>query len=252
MSKFPDFIIVGAMKCGTTVMWHNMNNHPGITMGKNWEDPKKASTEIRFWNNGEPYYTWKNGFDWYKNLFSGECCGEKCANYIESVVAMKRISQNIPNVKIILNVRNPIDRIYSEFNMMKKTSPKRYRQGFRKIVRRDRGMIEKGMYFKQVQRKILSFFSRENLYISIQERMAADVNKELNAVYDFLGVDRINKDVENISDKSKDIFIDNYKKWHSEYPPMKQPEKEHLKRLYGEANKRFFGFIGEEINEWKS
>ena len=141
MSKFPDFIIVGAMKCGTTVMWHNMNIYPGITMGNNWEDPKKASTEIRFWNNGDPYHTWEKGLEWYKNLFNGECCGEKCANYIESIAAMKRISENIPNVKIILNVRNPVDRVYSEFNMMKKTNPAKYRLGFRRFISKDKGFI---------------------------------------------------------------------------------------------------------------
>jgi len=39
--KWPDFVIVGAMKCGTTVLWRNLNQHPLINMCNNPEDPKK-------------------------------------------------------------------------------------------------------------------------------------------------------------------------------------------------------------------
>ena len=134
--------------------------------------------------------------------------------------------------------------------MMKKTSPLNYRRGFRKLIAKDRGFIERGMYYKQIQERVVPFFSLDNFHVSIQERMATDVNKELNSVYDFLGVDRINKEVEDISAKSKDVFIDNYKKWHSKYPPMSESDRAYLTGIYREANNKFFEFYGDVVDEW--
>ena len=253
MPKLPDFIICGFMKCGTTVMWHNMNNHPDIVMGKSRDDPKKASTEIRFWNNGKPHRTWKKGIDWYKGLFSGECSGEKCANYIESAKTMERIFNHIPNVKIILCVRNPVDRAYSEFQMMKKTRPSRYKVGFRKLVgKKDSELVDKGLYFKHIKNKVMPYFSMDNVYISVQERMKLNTNEELNRIYSFLGLEEFNNEVNNVSHKEKDVFIDKYKVWKSKYKSMDSSDRKYLNKLFKPNTEKLYGILGEEVKEWQA
>jgi len=144
MPKFPEFIIIGSMKCGTTAMWRNMSKHPKITMCKNPEDPKQTSTEIRFWTNSAPHHNFDKGINWYKNLFSGECCGEKDADLIRSKKAMELISKYIPDVKLILTVRNPVDRAFSEYNMSVGSDVVKFKQIMDK---RKKGFWDRGAYY---------------------------------------------------------------------------------------------------------
>ncbi len=248
--KFPDFIIIGAMKCGTTVLWHNLNKHPDVNMCKNWEDPKIASTEIRFWNNGAPHRTWEKGIDWYKSLFSGSCCGEKSANYIEEHIAMKRMSKYTSNVKLILCIRNPVDRAYSEYQMQKD----RISGGI------NIGHLQRGLYYEQIKNNVLPFFPKESLYILIQERMKDNVVGEMNRLYDFLNVKKCNFDTMEVTsaeatnrnlDLNKDGKVKAYKKWSSKYPPMSSNIEKDLYMYYKEHNKLLFDFLGYRIEEWR-
>ena len=253
--KFPDFIIIGAMKCGTTVLWHNLNKHPGINMCKNWEDPKSASTEIRFWNNGLPYKTWEKGIDWYKSLFSGECCGEKSANYIEEFSTMKRMSKYLPNIKLILNIRNPIDRAYSEYQMQYG----KVKQAFNVDMANKKGYLYRGCYYKQLINNVLPFFSKNNLYIIIQERMKEDTDNELNSLYNFLGVDTYRLGVEETTaeiatnrnlDLVKDGAIKSYKVWDTKYEPLSANIRKELAEYYKIHNDNLFELLGYTIKEW--
>jgi len=248
--KFPDFIIIGAMKCATTVLWHNLNKHPDINMCKNWQDPKIASTEIRFWNNGAPHHTWEKGIDWYKSLFRGDCCGEKSANYIEEYIAMKRMSEHVPNVKLILCIRNPVDRAYSEYQMQKD----RISGGI------NRGHLQRGLYYEQIKNNVLPFFPKENLYILIQERMKDNVVGEMNRLYDFLNVKRCNFDIMEVTsdeatnrnlDLNKDSEVKSYKKWSTNYKPMFFEDRENVNSFYEPHNIDLFNFLRYDIEEWR-
>lgn len=254
--KFPEFIIIGAMKCATTVLWHNLNKHPEIMMGKNTEDPKKASTEIRFWNNGQPHKTWNKGIDWYKNLFDGDVCGEKCANYIENKRAMKRMSQHIPDVKLVLCVRNPVDRAYSEYNMQKN---RRGLNFFDFLVAKKYGYLKRGLYHKQIVENVLPFFKKEQLYILIQEKMKENTNTELNKLYRFLGVSEFNLNVKKVTSKEatdrnldlkKDSQLQFYKNWNSKYDQMSYSVRTQLNNYFKEPNKCLFNYLGYKIKEW--
>ncbi len=251
MGRFPDFIIVGAMKCGTTVLWHNMNRHPGITMGKNWQDPKKASTEIRFFDNGGPYHNWKKGVEWYQGCFRGNYGGEKCAKYIESMAAMRRMSEMIPKVKVIMNIRNPVDRAYSEWFMQRDTAPKKHTKGFEHAMKKDKGYRNRGKYYRRLEENVLPFFPRDQVYLVVQEWMIRDTNKELNKLYKWLGKPEIKLDVSKVRFEDRDKTIKHYKKWRSKYRPMRPPIRRELLEYYKEHNDRLFEWLGYEIKEWR-
>ena len=249
MSKFPDFVIVGSMKCGTTVLWYNLDKHPDVNMCKNPEDPKKKSTEIRFWNDGEPYHPWKKGVDWYKGLFLGDCCGEKCANYIESKIAFERMEQHIPNTKLILCARNPVDRAYSEYQMSSVLRSYRHIP-FKKKFRDDSFFRWKGDYYDQISKNILPFFPKEQLYVVIQERMKNNPEIEMNKLYEFLGVSEFSNATDDIVAKDKDDVVGGYKRWTSHYDPMSDALRAKIKSYYQTPMQNFFDFFGERIEEW--
>lgn len=245
--KFPDFIIVGSMKCGTTVLWRNLNKHPDITMGKNTEDPKKTSTEIRFWTNSSPHYNYKKGIKWYKNLFKGGCSGEKDADLIRSKKAMGLIFEHIPNVKLILTVRNPVDRAYSEFQMSVGGNSAKFKQ----IVDKKKGVWERGKYYDRIKNNVLSFFSAEQICVSVTERMKQDINKELNRLYNFLEVKNIELSVKKVRFKKRDGEVKEYREWSSGYKPLESSIREELIDEYQTENEKLFNFLGYEIPEWK-
>ncbi len=240
------------MKCGTTVLWRNLDQHPDIVMGKNWEDPKKTSTEIRFWNNQGPHHTWKRkGIDWYKTLFSGSCSGEKSANYIESQTVFERLHKYIPNAKLILCVRNPVDRYYSEYQMQRHTAPKKHTRGFDAALA-DKGYYRRGKYHNMLNDNVLPHFPKDQIYIVVQEKMFGDTKNELNKVYDFLHVKHVDIEIENIVADNRDKKMSRYRKWRTEYRPMSIAAQNKLIAYYKDHNKRFFDFLGYEVTEWKT
>ena len=107
--KKPDFLIAGFAKCGTSSLYKYMIKHPYIL--------HTARKEINFFNNENLF---KLGTDWYLSNFtpiphdSNYICGEATPVYILSSLARERIQQFLPNVKIIIILRNPTDRAISQ------------------------------------------------------------------------------------------------------------------------------------------
>ena len=117
----PDFIIIGAAKSGTTSLYDYLIQHPSVHSAL-WK-------EIYFFDRYFP-----RGMDWYRSNFPYSfqkfiftkflkkkfLTGEATPTYIHHPLAPKRISEILPTIKLILLLRNPIDRAYSHYQMEKK------------------------------------------------------------------------------------------------------------------------------------
>lgn len=251
----PSFIIIGCMKCGTTVLWHNLNRHPDIKMVKNPDDPKPASTEIRFFNNGHPHRTFQNkGIGWYKSLFNESGCqGEKCANYIEQSKTISRIKEYSPKSKLIICIRNPVDRAYSEVKM---TYPN---VNFTFKFAKKFGYLYRGEYYNLITNNVLPYFNKENIYFIVQERMKNNTQNVMNELYEFLGVSKIDFGIQEVESKeatnrnldlNADSKIKAYKVWSSNYKPIDSELKKELYEYFKSHNKKLFKFLGYKIDEW--
>ena len=107
----PNFLIVGAQKCGTTSQSYYLREHPDIFM---------ASQEVKFFNINK---NWRKGLDFYSTFFTGvqgeTMIGEKSASYSFSKQNLRppvqeRITSVLPDAKLIWCLRNPVDRAYSQ------------------------------------------------------------------------------------------------------------------------------------------
>jgi len=111
----PDFIIAGSQKCGTTTLYTQLAQHPVVR--------PSLDKEIQYfsWN----YY---KGQDWYRSHFPvrrddtpasglqhGFVTGEASPYYMFYPHAFKRIAETLPEVRIIMLLRNPVDRAYSSY-----------------------------------------------------------------------------------------------------------------------------------------
>ena len=241
--KWPDFLIAGCMKCGTTALRRNLDEHPGI----------KLLNESNYW------FMARTDMDeqGYKSMFTDDkVSGEKCAVYYENEKVMMRIATAMPDCKIILCIRNPVDRLYSEFYMKK-------RQGHRMGYFSAEGMwgpyfinmLRRGLYYDKFG-VIYSLFPRKNIHIVVQEWMAADTIGVTNKVFDFLGVPRIKREVKEIAgdwtDKRKVHVKGYYEQWsRSDYSPMKKKDRKHLLNYYTRSNNKLWELLKFEVKEWK-
>lgn len=107
-ARFPEFIIIGAVKAATTWLAHQLRQHPAIFMPS--PEPHYFSTE------------YDRGHDWYREQFrdaaSHEVIGEKSADYFAHPLAPQRIAALLPKIPLIVQLRNPIERAYSDYCML--------------------------------------------------------------------------------------------------------------------------------------
>ena len=119
ISCLPSFIIAGTQKSGTTVLSALLSNHKRVSFA-----PKK---EVHFFDRNKAYIKGKFNYLQYFKAWnisnfpsSPPIYGEATPFYVASKYSCKRIAKMIPNVKIIILLREPISRAYSEFHMKKR------------------------------------------------------------------------------------------------------------------------------------
>src|SRR5262245_33715274 len=100
----PNFLIVGAMKCGTSTLLGYLRQHREIYI---------ARREVHFFDRDSQY---RLGIEWYEKQFGSSpqhrAVGEKTPAYCFVPEAAKRIHRHLPDVKLIWIFRDPVARAY--------------------------------------------------------------------------------------------------------------------------------------------
>lgn len=123
MKRLPDFIIIGAAKCGTTTLYKKLTMHPDVFMST----PK----EPEFFARDDIYL---KGLDWYSDLFSSatgnQICGEASTLYSLATLfpdIIPRMHSAVPQTKLIYVLRNPVERCFSYYVQLVKNYRKNTR-----------------------------------------------------------------------------------------------------------------------------
>jgi len=104
--------IIGAQRCGTTYLYKVLDSHPEIYMAKPLRpEPKFFINDLEY-SNGKLYYENK----YFSSIDDSiKVLGEKGTSYIEHPDASDRIKSFYPNAKIIVLLRNPVERAISNY-----------------------------------------------------------------------------------------------------------------------------------------
>lgn len=204
----PDFIIVGAMKAGTTTLAHYLRQHSQIYI------PER---ELHFFDaRGRFSDRWKRGVKWYERQFEdadpSDLCGEKTPTYSYLPSVPKRIHQVAPDVRILWILRNPADRSYSNYwhEVRKGTE----RLSFEEAVKHEderikeniwKGYVRRSQYIEQVDR-FLSYFDQDSMHFCLLKKMKESPVSVMEKITNFLGVSNGKIDLQAV-EKKKNITV---------------------------------------------
>ncbi|HEY2383248.1 MAG TPA: sulfotransferase domain-containing protein [Terriglobia bacterium] len=214
--RAPNFFIAGTGKAGTTSLYHYLRQHPQIYMSP-VKEPCYFASEVRLDNLSEThrryiglrsreqadrppgwlFSTWQEYLELFRGVRDEIALGEASVIYLWSETAPANIAARIPDAKIIIMLRDPAERAFSQY--LHQAAVGLIHCSFREHIEaclrnRDRTisahypLLEIGLYEEQVKR-YLERFPRENIRIYWYEEHWKQPQRLLADIFQFLGVD---------------------------------------------------------------
>ena len=200
---FPEFLIIGAGKSGTTSVDNYLKQHPNIFISP-IKEPNFFAYELtniaslgRFPDEVKHYQDSVTTLDDYKKLFEGakegQVKGETSNTYMYGKDAPYRIKHHIPNVKLIAILRQPAERLYSRYLHLYRDNqlptPHFSDCKDRSTIWWQRNdLINEGFYFKHLSR-YFELFPKENIKVFLYEDIKTDLQGMLKEIFTFINVD---------------------------------------------------------------
>ncbi len=205
----PDFVIIGAQKSGTTSLYDYITSHPSVARAR--------YKEVHYFSLRHKY-----GKLWYRSNFqtnfsrrrfyekTGQklLSGEASPYYLFHPAVPDRMKAVLPDVKLIVILRNPVDRAYSHYHhtSRKNQEPLSFEEAIRaeearctgereRLLRdpdfvplhyRNHSYLSRGVYADQLE-NWFKYYGREQFLILATEDLRKDPQRTLDRVFDFLG-----------------------------------------------------------------
>lgn len=175
-----DFVGIGPQRTASTWLDEMLRRHPSIAL-------PAGVKETKFFDE-----RFHKGFDWYARHFidatPSQIRGEIGPTYFDHDAARERLKRAFPQLKVIVNLRNPVERAFSVYRL--ELTKGRVTGGFRQAVAKTPRIITSGHYAEHCP-KWEAAFGRENVLYLLQEDSRTHPEQVLDRVYDFLGVPRV-------------------------------------------------------------
>jgi len=176
--KYPNFLFIGAGKTGSKWLTKILKAHPQVFV---------ASIDMYFFDRDINY---SRGLSWYKSFFlnaknSHIAVGELSHDYLYSKPAAKRIYKYNKDMKLIINIRNPVDLCFSTHNA-------EYNGGLTDLTFNDAmtlndDLISQGKYYENIN-FYLQYFDRKNILILKYDELVNNKYEFIRNIFEFLNV----------------------------------------------------------------
>jgi hypothetical protein len=250
----PQCFVIGVVRSGTTSLYHYLSQHPSIAPA--------AYDELGYFDDN--YHL---GVNWYKSLFPTKFTKNRIIKkhgkfltydvtpfYIYNPLVAKRIFESFPKAKIISNLRNPIDRAYSNYNDAVEMGD--IKIPFEEVVQIAMDEIDKNKsklnneayivdtYYENIlargfyadQLKIwFKKFQKNQLLMVPSEDLAQKTDQILTKIFEFLDLPYF---------KIKDLTKQNKR----EYPSMKAETRKLLIEFYRPYNEKLYNLISQHFD----
>jgi hypothetical protein len=241
-----DFILAGAQKSGTTALHYFLEKHPDITLGD--------QEEMHFFDDEEVFskpVDYASLHRHFPSIAPSAIAGECTPSYLYWEPAAERISKYNPAVKLLVLLRNPVDRAFAHWNMQryKKREPLDFLEAVEQEGKRTAPLlslesrrfsyIDRGFYTKQLAR-FFRFFPREQFKITKFEDFRDRPTETVNSIFDFLGLKPLGPV------RSKDRNVVPYER------AMTMEERRHLYGVFANEIEQLERLLGWDCSDWKS
>lgn len=249
LRPLPDFLILGAQKAGTTALYAYLREHPDLT-GPLWK-------EVSFFDRH-----FARGVAWYRGNFPlrsrGRIVGEASPSYLFHPLAPARAAAVVPEARLIVLVRDPVERAYSHYRH--EVALGRESLAFEDALDREEERLDgelermgadpryfshawwkhtylaRGRYAEQLERWLARFPSERLLVVSNDE-LAARPGETYGRVLAFLGV------------PPKELA--SYPRvFDRDYPSMRPETEQRLASYFAADNRRLYELLGRDLG-WR-
>ena len=250
LGPLPSFLIIGFGKCGTTYLYERLQQHPNIY--------PSLRKEVNYF-----IFRYDESVDWYRAHFASACghsgnglvvTGEASPGYVLNPGAPRRIAELLPEVKLVVLVRDPVERAYSQYQHQRRLgvedlptfeaaldaeadrlrgkkerllSDPDYREEYSWYTRSYR---TQGIYADYLE-PWLELYRRDQLLIIPSGTLYRDASSTLQAITSFLGLPGWKPE---IPERHRSFS----------YPAMNPDTRARLKEFYAPHNERLFAMLG--------
>ena len=201
MEIWPNFFIVGAPKAGTTSLYAYLKNVPGIYMSPN-KEPNYFSVSTHFKPSKKPIRDKKKYLSLFEKVKDEKIIGEASPSYLSDPEAPKLIHEIVPDARILISLRDPVERAYSAYLMVlrrrfiKKSFSQQMENTLSNEILPSEKMLTRGLYFNPVQ-KYLDIFGQKQVKIIIFEEFIKNPKTLIEEILEFLGYNKPLETFEN-------------------------------------------------------
>ena len=253
----PDFIIIGSSKSGTWATHNYLLQHPDIGY---------SARNIHFFE-----YAYSNKISWYKSHFptklykslvesihKRKCLiSEHTSTYLHHPLIPQRVKDGIPDVKLIVSLRNPIDRAYSNYHMFVRigTEKRTFEDAVFSEIKRieiikendnfqiknpnfsnciEFNYLRHGTYVDKLE-NWLKIFPREQFCIVENKDLSKNPQQVLDKIFEFLNVPHFKLRQEE--------------RWNvGKYKKMKESTRKTLEDFFKPYNERLYKLLGQNFS----
>ena len=239
-----DFILAGAQKSGTTALHYFLEKHPNIAMGD--------QQEMHFFDDEEIFsgsVDYELLHEHFPPVTPSTIAGECTPIYIYWKPTIERIWKYNPKIKLLIILRNPIDRAFAHWNMQRfrRREPLDFLEAVKEEKKRAKEVeplqsrrysyVDRGFYAEQLER-VFKFFPREQTKIVKFDEFRDKKPETLDSIFRFLNVNPV------FSSRDKDRNIVPYER------EMTVEEGKHLYKIFADAIAKLEQMLGWDCSDW--
>lgn len=244
-----NFIVAGVQKAGTTAIHDFLAQHPHVALLRDqalhFFDKEEHFGSSRTGPFTEPDYRILHGnFDpgWRWRV-----AGEVTADYLYYPRALERIVRYNPKMKLIISLRNPVGRAFSQWNMRRAKSQEPLE--FLDALKRDQEIgiwqgprgnayLARSFYSPQLE-QVFKLFPREQVFVLKYEDFRTNPFPVLDRIFDFLGVRRASRL------KNKERNVGSYSR------KITPREREFTAAIFDEDITKVEALLGWDCSDWR-
>jgi Sulfotransferase domain len=253
----PSYVVVGAQKGGTSALYEYLVRHPLVG--------RSTNEEIQYFS-----LNYARGTAWYRGHFPTVAraafvrrrygaelvTGESSPYYLFHPHALERIRDLLPDAKLIVVLRNPVDRAYSQYNHSRQMGAEpleTFEAGlaaeagrlddelekmladplYNSFSHYNHSYLARGMYVEQLER-LYSLFDERQILLETADDLSTDTDAVYTRTLEFLRLP-----VQRLSRYPRQNV--------RHYPPMRPETRRRLVEYFSEPNERLYAFLGRDL-----